>query len=115
MTARHIWQFSYFLSKFRKIDKRIEELVQTEREYVRSLNYIINVRYHLRISLSNNYKPKLDQIMFSKNANFWDAILTKNLSILLPRVVKLIQSHPKVSLIQKYFTFTVVAYMVAKI
>lgn len=38
------------LNSPKKSDKRIEELVQTEREYVRSLNYIIN-----------NYVPEFDR------------------------------------------------------
>ena len=36
-------------NRFRKIDKRIEELVHTEREYVKSLNYIVKVRLQSRI------------------------------------------------------------------
>ena len=40
----HIGYFNYFLFVFfRKTDKRIEELVLTEREYVKSLNYVITV------------------------------------------------------------------------
>ena len=29
---------------FRKTDQRIEEMIETERDYVKSLNYIIKVR-----------------------------------------------------------------------
>ena len=42
---------------FRKTDQRIEEMIETERDYVKSLNYIIKVRN--LIFFSRLKKPEL--------------------------------------------------------
>ena len=51
---------------FRKTDKRIEELVLTEREYVKSLNYVITV--------SINFNPLKDFIINEKMIGIYHKI-----------------------------------------
>ena len=59
---------------FRKTDQRIEEMIETERDYVKSLNYIIKVK--ISLFLTSKMTRKKSQ-KWPKMTKYWNRLAQK--------------------------------------